>query len=106
MSAAYTEPSGLNRFWLGILLGLGFPVVFFLLYFLFRFRALTFDHYFQVLIQSGKFVHVMSLSVFSNLIPFMFFVRTNRFKSGRGVMAITILFVISIFVLKFTMKYP
>jgi len=103
MSAVYTEPSGLNRFWLGFLLGLGFPVVFFLLYFLFRFQELPFGQYIQILMQSGKFVHVMSLSVFPNLIPFMFFVRTNRFKSGRGVTAITIFFVLLIFILKFTL---
>lgn len=103
MSASYSETSGLNRFWLGFLLGMVFPLVFFLLYFLFRFQDLTFEHYIQVLFQSGKLVHVISLSVFSNLIPFMFFVRSDRFKSGRGVMSITILFVISIFILKFSM---
>jgi len=103
MSAAYYEPSGLNKFWLGFLLGLGFPLVFFMLYFLFRFRDLSFGDYVHILIQTGKYVHVISLAVFSNLIPFMFFVRTNRFKSGRGVMAITILFVISVFVMKFAM---
>ena len=103
MSAAYYEPSGLNKFWLGFLLGLGFPLVFFMLYFLFRFRDLSFGEYIHILIQTGKYVHVISLAVFSNLIPFMFFVRTNRFKSGRGVMAITILFVIFVFVMKFTM---
>ncbi|MCX6222785.1 MAG: hypothetical protein NTZ69_17600 [Bacteroidia bacterium] len=103
MSAAYYEPSGLNKFWLGLLLGLGFPLVFFMLYFLFRFRDLSFNDYIHILIQTGKYVHVISLAVFSNLIPFMFFVRTNRFKSGRGVMAITILFVVSVFVMKFAM---
>ena len=103
MSAAYTEPSGMNRFWLGFLLGVGFPLVAFLLYFMFRFRNLTFEHYIKVLFQSGKLVHVISLSVFSNLLPFMFFVRSNRFRSGRGVMTITILFVIAIFILKFSM---
>lgn len=103
MSAAYYEPSNLNRFWLGFLLGLAFPLVFFLLYFLFRFRNLSFDHFIQLLVQSERIIHVISLAVFSNLIPFMFFVRTNRFKSGRGVMMTTILFVIAIFILKFSL---
>lgn len=103
MSAAYTEAKGLNRFWLGFLLGIGFPVLFFLLYFLFRFRDLTFSNFLQILFQSGKYVHVISLAVFSNLIPFMFFVKSDRFKSGRGVMTITILFVLAIFILKFTL---
>lgn len=101
MSAAYYEPSGLNRFWLGFLTGLCFPVVFFLIYFLFRFKNLTISDYFTLLIHTGKIVHVISLSVFPNLIPFMFFVRTDRFKSGRGVMAITIIYALLIFATKF-----
>jgi hypothetical protein len=103
MSTGYTEPSGLNRFWLGFLLGLGFPVIFFLLYFLFRFHDISIGHYFDILMQSGKIVHVLSLAVFPNLIPFMLFVRTNRFKSGRGVMAITIIYGLLIFALKFSL---
>ena len=101
MSAAYTEPSGLNKFWLGFLLGVFFPVVFFLLYFMLRFRDISFSQYLQILIHTGKYVHVISLAVFSNLIPFMFFMKSDRFKSGRGVMTITILFVIAVFVMKF-----
>ncbi len=103
MSTAYTEPSGLNRFWLGFLLGVLFPIVFFLLYFMFRFRDLSFSQYLQILFNTGKYVHVISLAVFSNLLPFTFFVRSDRFKSGRGVMTITILFVIAIFILKISM---
>ena len=101
MSAAYTEPSGLNRFWLGFVLGVYFPVAFFLIYFLFGFKDISFTQYLQNLINTGKYVHVISLAVFSNLIPFMFFVRSDRLKSGRGVITITILFVIAVFIMKF-----
>jgi len=101
MNASYTEPKGLNRFWLGFLLGLGLPVVCALLYFLFRFQGLTFENYCRFLVQSGKVVHVMSLAVFPNLVPFLFFVQTNRFKSGRGIMAVTIFYAILVFALKF-----
>ena len=103
MNAAYTEPSGLNRFWLGFLFGLCLPLVCSLLYYLFRFKNLSIGEYFDFLVQTGKIVHVLSLAVFPNLIPFMFFVRTDRFKSGRGIMAITIFYAILIFVLKFVL---
>lgn len=103
MSPSYTQPSDLNRFWLGFLLGLVFPFIFFMLYFLFRFRDLPIGEYWQILRQTGKIVHVLSLSVFPNLLPFMFFVRTNRFRSGRGIMAITIVYAIFIFALKFSL---
>ena len=104
MNAAYTEPSGLNRFWLGFLLGLGLPMVCSLLYYLFRFKNLPISQYLDFLFQTGKIVHVLSLAVFPNLIPFMLFVRTDRFKSGKGIMAITIFYAISIFVLKFVLR--
>ncbi len=100
MKASYIEPSNMNRFWLGFFLGLSFPLIFFLLYYLFRFKDLTFGQYFNFLAQTGKIVHVLSLSVFPNLIPFMLFVRSDRYKAGRGVMAITIVYGLSIFALK------
>jgi len=103
MNAAYTEQSGLNRFWLGFILGLGLPMVCSLLYYLFRFKNLPISQYLDFLLQTGKIVHVLSLAVFPNLIPFMFFVRTDRFKSGRGIMAITFLYAILIFALKLVM---
>ena len=81
MSAAYYEPS-IEQILARLPARTGFSLVSFMLYFLFRFRDLSFGDYIHILIQTGKYVHVISLAVFSNLIPFMFFVRTNRFKSG------------------------
>jgi len=101
MNAAYYEPTGLNKFWLGFFIGLGFPMIFFLIYFLFRFKDLTITQYYHLLLHTGRIVHVISLAVFPNLIPFLFFVRTSRFKSGRGIMAITIIYALLIFAMKF-----
>lgn len=101
MFEPYTEPPTLNRFWLGFLLGLLVPIIFFLIYFLFRFKDISFSYYLQFLVQTGKYIHVISFAVFSNFIPFMFFVRSNRFKSGRGVISITIIFVIALFIMQF-----
>jgi hypothetical protein len=103
MNAAYTERADMNRFWLGFLLGLGLPIVCSLLYYLFRFKNLPVGQYLDFLVQTGKIVHVMCLAVFPNLLPFMFFVRTDRYKSGRGVMAITVGYGILIFALKLVM---
>ena len=103
MNASYYEPADYNRFWLGFLAGFCFPILTFLLYFLFRFKDISFTSFVQILLQSGKYVHVISLSVFSNLIPFLFFLKSDRFKSGRGVMTITILFALTVFILKFSL---
>ena len=103
MSTTKPELMELNKFWLGLLLGIGFPTLFILLYFLFWFSDLTLGQYVKTLLQGNKLLHVISLAVFSNLIPFMFFIRTNRFRAAKGVMTVTILFLIFLFVLKFSM---
>jgi hypothetical protein len=99
--ANYTQPASFNKLSTGLIIGFVLPFVFFLLYFLFRFKGLAFGEYFKTLIETGKIVHVISLSVFPNLIPFMLFVRSDRYRSGRGVLGATIVLAITIFVLKF-----
>lgn len=100
--ATYTQPTSFNKLSTGLIIGIGLPLIFFLLYFIFRFKGLEFGSYLKILMESGKIVHVISLSVFPNLIPFMLFVRSDRYRSGRGVLAATVVLAIVIFILKFT----
>lgn len=100
MNATYSQPSALNNFWLGFVTGLVLPLLIFILYFLFRFHDLAVGRYFKLLIETGKIVHVISLAVFPNLVPFLLFVRTDRYRAGRGIMTITVLYAILIFGLK------
>jgi hypothetical protein len=101
--AGYYKPLKSNRFWLGFWLGLILPFLIFLLYYLFRFNSISFSNFLQFLVRSGSLVNIMSLSVFPNLAPFMFFMRTNRDRSAQGILATTIIFAILVFVLKFTL---
>ncbi|MCE1199816.1 MAG: hypothetical protein LWW85_12665 [Marinilabiliales bacterium] len=100
MKATYSQPEGMNNFRLGFAIGLLLPLLFFLMYFLFRFQEPSLGHFFQLLITTGKLVHVISLSVFPNLVPFMLFMRTDRFRAGRGVIASTLLYALTVVVLK------
>lgn len=99
--AEVNQPSRLNSLTFGLIAGFTLPVIFFMLYFLFRFHSTDFIGYLQFLIESKKLLHVMSLSVFPNLLPFFLFVNSNRFRSGRGVLGATITLGILIFILKF-----
>lgn len=92
----------MNSVGFGLITGLSLPVIVFFLYFLFRIHSIDFTGYFQFLIVSKKMVNVLSLSVLPNLLPFMFFVNSSRFRAGRGMLGATILLAILIFVLKFT----
>lgn len=94
------QSATLNKLLLGIAIGLVLPVISFFLYFLYRIQSTSFSDYFRFLIESGKIVHVMSLSVVPNLAPFFFFVNSSRFKTARGILGATIAMAILIFVIK------
>lgn len=91
----------LNKIGYGLLIGCVSPVLFFLLYYIFRFGQYSFTDYFRLLVESKKMVNVLSLSVLPNLAPFMLFINSNRYSSGRGVLTATVILGIAIFILKF-----
>ena len=45
--------------------------------------------------------HVLSLSTFINLIPFLIFMRTNREKPAKGILMVTILLALFVMINKF-----
>ena len=89
-----------NKIIFGLLVGFISPVVFFLIYYIFRFEQYSFTEYIRILVESKKLVNVLSLTVLPNLGPFMLFINSNRYSSGRGVLAATIILGIVIFILK------
>lgn len=97
----YTQPVSFNKTSIGLIFGFGLPLIFFVLYFLFRFKGIAFGDYLGILMKSGKVVHVISLSVFPNLIPFMWFIRTDRYLSAKGILAATVILGLLMFILKF-----
>ena len=90
-----------NKITYGLLVGFLCPVLFFFLYYIFRFGQYHFADYLRLLIESKKLVNVLSITVLPNLAPFMLFINSNRYSSGRGVLAATIILGIIIFILKF-----
>ena len=90
----------LNKMPQGILIGFIFPIIFFIIYYLVRFGALDFADYLKYLFESKKLVSVLSLSVLPNLLPFLLLMNSNRYSSGRGVFAATIILGIAVFILK------
>lgn len=97
------QPQQYNSVAFGVLAGIVTPVIFFMLYFLFRIHTTDFAGYLRFLIESKKLVHVMSLAAFPNLIPFLLLVNSARYRAGRGVLGVTIVIGILIFVMKFTL---
>jgi len=83
------------------MVGLISPIVFFMLYYIFRFGQYGFADYLHLLTESKKLANVFSLTILPNLAPFMLFINSNRYSSGRGVLGATIVLGVFIFILKF-----
>lgn len=94
------QPTKLNNIWLGALAGALMPLVFFMLYYLFRFGYMPFSTFINRLLETNTIIHVLSLAVFPNLGLFMLFVRGNRLRSGRGVLLATIIYAVVAFIVK------
>ncbi len=92
-----------NKIGYGLIVGFITPILSFLLYYIFRFGSNGFADYLRFLIEAKKLVSVLSLSVLPNLAPFMLFINSSRYSSGRGVLAATILLGVIIFILKFVL---
>ena len=90
-----------NKISYGIMVGLISHVLFFILYYIFRFGQFGFADYLHILTETRKLANVLSLTVLPNLAPFMLFVNTNRYSAGRGVLGATVVLGVLIFILKF-----
>ena len=91
----------LNKISYGVIIGIICPVLFFMLNYIFRFGKYNFSEYLQFLIESKKLISVISLTILPNLIPFMLFINSNRYSSGRGVLTSTVIMGILIFIFYF-----
>ena len=91
----------LNKISYGLVVGFICPILFFLLYYIFRFGQYSFADYLRFLIESKKLANVLSITILPNIAPFMLFINSNRYSSGRGVLAVTIILGIFVFILKF-----
>ena len=91
------KPKRFDNTWIGFLIGLILPVFGFLIYgWYWSWKFFRPFSYFvnDVFIQTPTFrSSIMSLSLLINLIPFFVFLRTDRYKSARGVIAAVFLYV-------------
>jgi len=90
-----------NKISYGVIIGLLCPVLFFILNYIFRFKQYNFSDYMGFLIESKKLISVISLAIFPNIIPFMLFINSNRYSSGRGVLTSTVILGILVFIFYF-----
>src|SRR5690554_3186059 len=91
------KPKRFDKMWIGMLIGLVMPTVGFAVYgWYWSWKFYRPFSYFvnNIFIETPALrSSILSLSLIINLLPFFVFLRTDRYKSARGVMAAVFLYV-------------
>jgi len=91
-----------DRFMTGLISGLLLPIIVGLLFFLFSSgHNISLHSYISRIVDSNILTHSISLCVFSNILIFFIFNRLDMLRAVRGVLAITIVWAIIVFGIKF-----
>jgi polyferredoxin len=91
-----------DNVYLGAFLGLIFPVIGFLLYYLFMFSDnYSLQGYWDFLFSSGNISAALSLAIILNLPVFLFNLSNNNYHTVRGVVGVTIFYGVLIIIFKF-----
>ncbi|HUM47458.1 MAG TPA: hypothetical protein PLD84_11045 [Chitinophagales bacterium] len=90
-----------NRYF-GAFLGLVFPVIGFLLFYVFAFSdSMSLQVYWNQLFNTSKMSAALSLSIIMNLPVFFFFLSDKRYENVKGIVGATIFYGIFIILFKF-----
>src|SRR6056297_4576 len=90
-----------NSLWLGFVLGLIAPMIFFMLFYFIRFSdQYSFSTFLNQLFELNVASKYLSICIYPNLLVFFIFIWKNLLYSARGVLFITIILAIIVFILK------
>lgn len=90
-----------DNFIAGFVSGILLPVLVGLIIYLFSPLHLSVQGYISRIVETHILTHSISICVFSNIIIFLVFNRFDMLKASRGVLAITIVWAVLVFAIKF-----
>ena len=90
-----------NRVSTGFIVGLVLPLIVFLVVFLFSSADKGLADYLGTIDSRNIITHFISLCVFPNVFAFLLFNRFDKLKSSRGVLGMTIIWALLVFIIKF-----
>lgn len=90
-----------DKMFTGILSGLILPVITGLIVFAFTAKGRSISVYIERIIDGNIITHAITLCVFFNVAIFLLFNRYDMLRAARGVLAMTIVWAISVFIIKF-----
>ena len=85
----------------GIISGFALPVIIGLLIFAFTANGKSIPQYLERIGDTNIITHAITLCVFPNIFIFLLFNRFDMLRASRGVLAITIAWAITVFIVKF-----
>jgi hypothetical protein len=85
----------------GILSGFLLPFITGLIIYLFTARGRSMGEYLARILDANIVTHAITLCVFTNVAIFLLFNRYDMLRAARGVLAITIVWAIAMFIIKF-----
>lgn len=90
-----------DKIWFGALSGFITPLTVILLMYAFSSESKSIIDYFRRIINADILTHIISLSVFPNILLFLLFNRLDMLNATRGVLGITIFWAVIVFSVKF-----
>ena len=90
-----------DKILIGLISGFIFPFAVGIIIFLFSSGQMSLDSYLSRLINSDIITHSITLCVFPNIFIFLIFNRFDMLRAARGMLAITIVWAIIVFGIKF-----
>jgi len=96
-----TVPEKYDRLLSGVIAGFAIPILVGLAIFLFSSGEMSLWTYIERLRESDIITHSVTLCVFPNIFVFLIFNRFDMLRAARGTLAITIIWAILVFAVKF-----
>jgi len=84
----------------GFLVGFLLPLIIFIVVYFVTSGDRSFSDYISMIQRRNVVTHFISLSVFPNVFAFLLFYRFDREQSAKGVLGITIIWALTVFLLK------
>lgn len=95
-----SNSSFIDRLATGLIIGLILPVLIFFIVFLVTSGDMGLKAYFNKIINRDVITHFISLCVFPNVFTFLLFNRFDKLRSSKGVLGITIIWALVVFLIK------
>ncbi|MCT4674051.1 MAG: hypothetical protein ACPGSG_10455 [Prolixibacteraceae bacterium] len=84
----------------GFITGILLPTCFFFLTYFTKYADIPFDQYIQTAMDKGAMVYLLSISAFPNLLLFFLANQLNKNLFCKGMVAISVVWIVVIFILK------